>query len=317
MAIIRNTASMMLKGKVGATTYYVADSRQLARQAMNNSNYGENASRTDLQQARRVKWSNLVNFYSANKAWMKKAYEDLKPGVSIFNRFMQLNINGADIPLTKAQAQAKVWVADAYRVSQGSLIPLQFQKGDPATTVVFPSIPVSTEIFDGVMFSNVGELSKALVASSYGFADGDAIAWVAFYGTTEAPDDQTPRSASYKYSEVVLDSTSTAQLSLGQASFGVVDGNLYYETGNADLVGIVFIHTRKSGGKLLVSTQDMILMKTPDAEWTASAQLNAAIKSYGESTTVPLSPGGSSEFGSGNDSSTGGSGEDDESGSLG
>lgn len=317
MAIIRNTASMMLKGRVGATTYYVADSRQLARQAMNNSNYGENASRTDLQQARRVKWSNLVNFYSANKAWMKKAYEDLKPGVSIFNRFMQLNINGADIPLTKSQAQAKIWVNDAYRVSQGSLIPLQMTEGTSANTVKFPQIPVADSDVTAGTFTTLGKFSTVLINSGLGFADGDAIAFIQFFGTISAPGAEGAIPASYKYSEIVLDSSSTALMPALVTNLIQDEGNLAFDPKDATMVAFVAIHTRKSGGKLLVSTQDMFTTQLPNEAWTASAQLNGAIKSYGESTTVPLAPGGSTGFGSGNDSSTGGGGEDDESGSLG
>lgn len=310
MAIIRNTASMMLKGRVGAITYFVADSRQLARQAMNNSNYGVNASRTDLQQARRVKWSNLVNFYSANKAWMKKAYEDLKPGVSIFNRFMQLNINGADIPLTKAQAQAKIWVADSYRVSQGSLIPLQMTQGGNYGTVKFTGIRVADSDVTEGKFATLGKFSTVLVNSGLGFADGDAIAFIQFFGTTVAPGTEGVLPASYKYAEIVLDSSSTAQMPALVENLIADQGNLAFDPKDEAMIAFVAIHTRKSGGKLLVSTQDMFLTQNPNNAWTNSAQLNEAIKSYGESTTVPLAPGGSSGFGSGNDSSTGGGGED-------
>lgn len=301
---------MMLKGKVGATTYYVAESRQLARQAMNNSNYGVNASRTDLQQARRVKWSNLVNFYSANKAWMKKAYEDLKPGVSIFNRFMQLNINGADIPLTKAQAQAKIWVADSYRVSQGSLIPLQIAQGENYNTVKFTGIRVAdSDVTDG-KFATLGKFSTVLVNSGLGFADGDAIAFIQFFGTTVAPGTEGVLPASYRYAEIVLDSSSTAQMPALVENLIADQGDLAFDPKDEAMIAFVAIHTRKSGGKLLVSTQDMFLTQNPDNAWTNSAQLSEAIKSYGESTTVPLAPGGSSGFGSGNDSSTGGGGGD-------
>lgn len=317
MAIIRNTASMMLKGRVGATTYYVADSRQLARQAMNNSNYGENASRTDLQQARRVKWSNLVNFYSGNKAWMKKAYENLDKGVSIFNRFMQLNINTAKVALTKAQAQAKTWAVAPYRVTQGSLPTLPVAQSGPTNSIEIPGIAVLPSGVEPGDTMNLGQLSQALINGDFGFADGDALVIVLMYGTTKAPSTGELKTASYKYYEIVLDSSSEAALPLADATLVYNSAALKFTLMTGNIEAAAVIHTRKSAGKLLVSTQDIFVSMEANEAWRSSAQFREAINSYGESSTVPLAPGGSSEFGTGNDSSTGGGGDDDESGSLG
>lgn len=316
MAIIRNTASMMLKGKVGATTYYVADSRQLARQAMNNSNYGENASRTDLQQARRVKWSNLVNFYSANKAWMPKAYEDLKPGVSIFNRFMQLNINSAEVALTKSEAQAKLWVAEPYRVTQGSLTPLNVTFIEStAGFAVNGDLNALTNAE-----STIGAFSQAFITANPQFRNGDAIVMVAFSGVKNAPGSASGMDpATYIYQELVLNTESTATFGELRLTWSFNEGRITNDMAD-NMQAVVFIHTRKSGGKLYVSTQDMVMNDSEDygyQEWTSAAQLSKAIASYGESTSVPLAPGGQGSLGSGNDSSTGGGGDDDGSGSLG
>lgn len=303
MAIIRNTASMMLKGKVGATTYYVAESRQLARQAMNNSNYGQNASRTDLQQERRVKWSNLVNFYSANKAWMRKAYEDLKPGVSIFNRFMQLNINAAQVALTRSEAQAKLWVPASYRVTQGSLQPLTAEYVEEMPSLALNSV---AEIAND---TTVAALSQSILNGNTRFAEGDAIVCVSFWGVTGAPGGtagMTP--ARYLYSEFVIDTQDTATMSSKYPNW-FTEGTALKDSNGDGSQAFVFIHTRKSGGKLYVSTQDMVMNAdaNENAEaWRSPAQLAKAIASYGESTTVPLAPGGQGSLGSGNDSSSGG-----------
>lgn len=313
MAIIRNTASMMLKGKVGATTYYVAESRQLARQAMNNSNYGESASRTDLQQARRVRWSNLVNFYSANKAWMPKAYEDLKPGVSIFNRFMQLNINGATVALTRSEAQAKIWVPAVYRVSQGSLPALEGRFESEMPGLVLSGLPEVTATM------TVQDFSEAVIEANPQFRSGDAIAMVAFYGANGITGETAGmKVATYRYYELVLDVNDSAIFQTKYPNFQV-GGGLLLNDAEDGADAAVFIHTRKSGGKLYVSTQDMFLNEaiTDNLDsWSSPVQIAKAIASYGESTTVPLAPGGAASGGSGNDSSTGGGG-DDNSGSLG
>ena len=304
---------MMLKGKVGATTFYVAESRQLARQAMNNSNYGVNASRTDLQQARRVKWSNLVNFYSANKAWMKKAYEDLKPGVSIFNRFIQLNINSAQVALTKSEAQAKLWVPASYRVTQGSLQPLTAEYVEEMPSLALSSVD---NIGDD---TTVAAFSESILSGNSRFAEGDAIVCVSFWGVTGTPGGTTGMiPARYLYSEFVIDTQDTATMASKYPNW-FTEGTALKDSNGDGSQAFVFIHTRKSGGKLYVSTQDMVLNPNTNTNveaWRDGAQLAKAIASYGESTTVPLAPGGNVSGGSGNDNSTGG-GSGDGSGSLG
>lgn len=308
MAIIRNTASMMLKGKIGDTTYYVAESRQLARQALNNSNYGATASRTDVQQTRRVRWANLVNFYSGNKAWMKKAYENLKPGVSIFNRFMQLNLPKADVALTKSQAQAKIWVVTPLQISQGSLpsiSPAAYSAGNQSKVVVDISVNAET---------TVAQLSQNIVDKNAQFINGDAIVCVIFSGTTTAPNVASGyKPASYQYHELVLNTADSRLVSEVYPKWEVTDGALAHE-GTADASAFVYIHTRKSAGKLYVSTETMLTEPDNDTQvpdWRAQAQLTSAIATYGEATSVPLAPGGNVSGGSGNDSSSGGGIEDE------
>lgn len=296
---------MMLKGKIGDTTYYVSQSRQLARQALNNSNYGETASRTDVQQARRVKWANLVNFYSGNKAWMKKAYENLPAGVSVFNRFMQLNIGSADVALTRQEAQAKTWVPASYRLTQGSLPPMaaSFQ-GEMPKAAIRGELAISAE-------TTVAQFSAALIAANAEFRSGDAIVFVAFFGEAAQPSPQNSlTAATYVYEELLLDTEDTSLMKVKYPSFSHDGGFLVNERGDG-AGGAVFIHTRKSAGKLFVSTQDIALndlLQEELTEWRSSAQMAKAIASYGESTSVPLAPGGAVSGGSGNDSSTGGDG---------
>lgn len=309
MAIIKNNLSMMMKGKVGAYSYYVADTRQIVRQAQNNSNYGATATRTTKQQERRITWANLVNFYSANKAWMKKAYENLKPGVSVYNRFIQLNINYNTIALTKSEAQAKIWVVASYRVTQGSLPSIMNSAGNAN----FSGIGSNA---DNPL--TAGAFASALIEANIGYQKGDAIVFVRFNGTTSAPSSSSLKTASYQYEEFVLDPANTSAL----PSF------IDYNTPNDEYVIVedsitssdayVFIHTRSVGGQLLVSTEDMFVVNTPDEAWKGAAQQGSAIDSYGQGDWIPLVPGGSSTSGTGNDSSSGGGGDDDDSdGNLG
>lgn len=286
----------MMRGRIGNTSYYTSEGRQLARQAQNNSNYGETATRTVAQQERRTKWSNLVNFYSGNKAWMKKAYEDLKPGVSIFNRFIQLNLSAQTISLTKSEAQAKIWIPATYRISQGSLAPIT-------------AIESTLLIFEGAESATVGAYSQELLAKNPSLQVGDAIICVRFYGTKVAPGSNSGlMPATYRYDELTIDPNSTEPIASG--TWVDYAGNFAFDNvANAD--AYVYIHTRKKGGKLFVSTEDMVVSTNTEnaiSGWKELSQQNAAIKSYGEYTMVPLDPGGSNSQQSGNDTSSGGGG---------
>lgn len=303
MAVIRNTASMMLRGKVGNTSYYTSEGRQLARQAQNNSNYGENASRTPLQQSRRVMWPNLVNFYTANKAWMKKSFENLKPGVSEFNRFIQLNINSADVALTRQQAQAKIWVPARYRVSQGSLpsISMVEELSGSMTNCMRLDLGDFTISPDKTR----GQMYQALIDNNANIKAGDAIAAIKFSGTTTGPFNISGYlPASYKYKEFVINPNDETPLKTND--FQNIDGLFVIQEFSSGLC--VFIHTRNSGGKLYVSTEDMITnIDDSDIEmWSGDAQKASATASYGETEEVVLAPGGSTSYSTGDDNTTGG-----------
>lgn len=162
MAIIRNTAAMRLRGKVGNTSYYVQGRRQVARVGQNSSNYGEDARRSYKQQVNRVKWANLVNFYKASKDWMHGAFEFKKPTQSDYNRFMQLNKAFSEIALPKAYAESGAAVPYYYRVSEGSLRPViinveEENRWTDIVTTVNPTV---------LQTGTIGDLSKDLIQNN-------------------------------------------------------------------------------------------------------------------------------------------------------
>lgn len=315
MAIIKNGLSMMMRGKVGAFSYYVSETRQIVRQAQNNSNFGATATRSPGQQSRRVVWANLVNFYSGNKGWMKKAFEDLKPGVSVFNRFMQLNIPYAQVALTKQQAADKVCVLQQYQVSQGSLVsPLGSEYNENA----YPNI--ACDIGDDVA-KTVANVSRAIIDSNDGYLNGDAIIGVSFKGSLRTPADYKNGNfrAGYQYYEMVLDVNDNRMFAEVYPSWGVL------KTGGlacTEMSGgaYTFIHTRKASGKLLVSTSFIMISdedKQDIAMWGNANQVANATESYKVEDAVVLAPGGDTRGDSSTDTggSTpggGGGGDDDE-----
>lgn len=280
----------MQVGRVGAYSMYVRRGEQVVRQRKNSSNYGAEASRSLAQQSRRVLWSNLVNFYKVNASWMAKAYEGLKPGQTIYNRFMQLNMDRSAVALTKQDAFAGASVCDAFTISDGKLPPITL-----GITSAEGITPTSISVGDIASPAGVtiGELSAAIIANNSDFQDGDNIALVMFIQTFWAGD--VPR-VQPRYSEFTLDSSSDADLitldmfgyELATISGRKLAMNSSDDAG--DYAGFVFIHTRKSSG-LQVSPQKIKMVDTTvlDQFSTATAK-QAAIDSYGVDASVPLDP---------------------------
>ena len=309
---------MMMRGKVGAFSYYVSETRQIVRQAQNNSNFGDTATRAPKQQTRRVKWANLVNFYSGNKGWMKKAFENLKPGVSIFNAFMAANIPLGTVALTKAQAKTKLCVLQNFIVSQGSLPSIT-----PGSAQASQRSSVASEISGTMSEVTVGEFSQSIVANNGGFKNGDAIAAIGFNATDVGPtgDSKYFTPASYRYYEFVIDVNSEDKMSDKYPKWNVAGGFVAC-SGLHPSIGYAYVHTRTSGGKLVVSTERIVIEEEFDSVpklWETQAQVDKATDSYNVETPVMLVPGGttSGESGTDNNPGTGGGGGGDDDENLG
>ena len=293
MAVIRNTASALARGRIGNTTYYVANGQQVARQSKNNSNSGDQASRSESQQVRRVKWSNLVNFYKACMFWMPKAFETKKRNQSDYNRFMQVNIGSTSVALTKDMAANGCAVLESFVVSQGSLQPIEFVAG-PAGIGQYTDIVLSAAI---TAQTTIAALSADIIANNPEWRNGDNLAMVLFRNVL---DSRGYPYVSTLYYEFTLDTSNTNLFkSTGDGSHfeSVTLSNEEYlgcvesEQSAGGIFGIVYIHTRKEGGQLLTSSQSIYQDNEVILEqFSSQAALDAAIASYGVNAEVPLDP---------------------------
>lgn len=268
---------------------YVRKGEQVVRQRKNSSNYGVEASRSISQQSRRILWSNLVNFYRVNMGWMQKAFESLKAGQTIYNRFMQLNIDQSQVALTKQEAFAGACLADAFTVSDGKLPAIRYAATSEGITPVY----INTGDITSITGVTLGQLSAAIIEYNTYFQDGDNIAWVFFVQNYFVGD--VPRVVP-NYMEITLNTESTTPLS-DIPAFGFewvtisnrkLAANSPTDTG--DYAGFVCIHTRRSNG-LQVSPQKIFMTDTTQRDQFSSvAQQKAAIDSYGVDAEVPLQP---------------------------
>lgn len=284
MGVIRNSANRIIKGRVGDMTYYISNGQQVARQALNNSNYGATAMRTDAQQNRRVRWSNLVNFYKLSKRWMKKAYESKEGKQSDYNKFMQLNVNSARIALTKTQAVQGACIIDAFQVTQGTLTPIEITKvgSQYKTSLSLGALSIDDN-------TTIGDFTAALVSNNPSVLEGMQLSMVSYQ---QSVDSQGIARAICTFYEVTLDASSTEKIRDYLPEFCSQTLQGYLATNdNISLGGFTYILSNQVNGKILVSSQLLTVNNTAlITQYSSATQFNEAVDSYGVTNEVILSP---------------------------
>lgn len=289
MALIRNTAAMRLRGRVGNTTYYTEGGRQVARVSQNSSNYGETARRTEMQQFQRAKWANLVNFYKASRSWMAKAFENKKRTQSDYNRFMQLNVANASVYLTKDMYAQGGCVVEPYKITEGSIRSVQVYKDANIwkTDLAIGSLQIDED-------TTVGGLSSALVANNSHLHNGVQITFVSYQQQVTAS--EVPQIICTAY-EMTLDTQSTLKARSFLPAFCLLSQDGVIATSVAISTGcFAYILSDSTSGKTLVSTQSLINNnEVLIAQYSSIAAINDSIASYGVDQDVFLMSGSSAQ----------------------
>lgn len=284
MGIIRNAANRKIRGRIGDTTYYVSLDRQIARQALNSSNYGESARRTEAQQSRRVKWSNLVNFYKLSKRWMPKAFESKKKGQSDYNRFMSINLPYASVALTRDEALQGACVVEPFVISQGSLPTIEVNKaGEYYETNIAYDLDIAEEE------TTVQQFTAEIIARNTFIEEGMQLSFVSYQQFTNSAGVPQCTCAFY---EVTLDLNNTNLLSSYMPFFccnsqaGGCISAIDVSTGC-----FAYIISDQRDGKVRVSSQTLINNnRSMISLYSSASQRQLSIDSYGVDTEVVLSP---------------------------
>lgn len=286
MAIVNNFwLKDQTKQLAGAVIYQAMGQTRSRRLAESVSN-----PRTPLQMNQRVKWANLVNFYRANSAWMKYAYETRKSNQSEYNKFMSLNVTDSRIFLSKQLAAAGACVAYPYLITQGSLAPIE--------TISTSTGWQTNIILDGgtVIAANttVAELSRNLLTNNPGIQEGDQLSFIRVTQLTNS-DTGIPYIVVRRY-EMLVKSTG-AGLVADYLPLAYIDSNesesearlIVKNSGNAG--GFALILSRTIGGKTYVSSQRLIIANNEAliSQYSSDIALQAAIDSYGQGEEAFLS----------------------------
>lgn len=265
--------------------------------------------RTDGQMRTRTRWNNIVAMYKGIRPLLNKGFENKAAGLSDFNMFMKMNMQKEPVYLTKQAVAGGACVATAYQISQGSL---------PAIVLTGTGQNVKTDIRLGgesiTANTTVAQFAAAVVQNNPDYRYGDQIS---FFLVKQMVNAETGIPyCQFSATKVVLDAANTEKLAdvTGNShGFASADGLLAH-VGNDNDCAYGWVHTRKSNGKLLVSSQSLVSANSKETEYKGDAAYNLARSSYGVSIDVFLAPDGEAEGstsgGGGNGGGNGGGGND-------
>lgn len=281
-------ASMYLRGakqRLGGAVLYSSAGRTIARElASSVAN-----PRTPSQMGQRVKWANLVQFYKANKGWMKKAFESKKATQSDYNKFMQMNIATSRVYLPKPEAASGACVVDAFKVTDGSLPPVDISETEGGW---FANL-YAPDNFQIVEETTIAEFSAALLTKNPTLRAGDQLSFIRVTQVTDQLG--TPRIQVRAY-EMVLNANNPALFAdyWPEELVGVVtfdDGITRLSIANNNNSGaFAIVVSRTAAGKTAVSPATLTLVNMDDMlrSYSSATQLEVAAASYGVGEDVFL-----------------------------
>ena len=282
------------KKKLGGTVLYTQGGRTLQRELAPEVKNPK----TPAQMGQRVKWANLVAFYRANAGWMPKAFENKKATQSDYNKFMSLNAANSRIYLTKEQARQGACVVDSYRVSDGTLQPVDIFPTEQnwVTNLYLTGLDKLDETTTLAAFSN------ALLSSNAGLRSGDQLSFIRvtqlFNNTTDIPYVQV-RAYELLINEqgsgLLKDFWPIDLIGLGEEQ----ETPTLMVKNNNKQGGFAIIVSRTQGGRVLVSPSQItqVNMNTVINKYSNNAALQAAIDSYGRGDEVFLDSKGATTIG--------------------
>jgi len=263
--------------------------------------------RTEAQMRTRTKFTNIVSMYRGIRPLLNYGFEAKPKTLSDYNMFVKVNMQRTPIYLTKQAVAGGACVATAYQISQGSL---------PAIVLTGTGQNVKTDIRLGgesiTSSTTVAQFSAAVVQNNADYRYGDQISFFLVKQMVNA-ETGVPY-CQFSAAKVILDAANTetlADVTGSSHGFASADGMLAH-VGNDGDCAYAWVHTRKSDGKTLVSSQSLVSANTKEAEYKGDAAYNLSKSSYGSSIESFLVPDGNAtgSTAGGGDNGGGGDGND-------
>lgn len=259
--------------------------------------------RSARQMDRRAQWANLGAIYKQFDAMLRKGYENLPPQMSVYNAFIQANIDVVKVYITKTIRLNGGAILAPYQITRGSLPSIGMAKN--ASNILVSSVALGTLAIDAN--TTVGQFSQAVIDNNDSFLEGDQLTF--FHGRQTIDSvTRTPR-ATIKGYKVVLDTAADAKLwdVVDKIGFSVADCQGCEHLVNNDNTvsnclatsvaitngAAAWVHSREEGdGTLRVSTQLFFVENAALASYQGRTAFTASVNSYGgiNSAAVYLKP---------------------------
>ena len=244
--------------------------------------------RSARQMDRRTQWGNLAAIYKQFDSMLRRGYENLPPQMSVFNAFIQANIDVVKVYITKTIRLNGGAILAPYQITRGSLPSISMAKN--ASNILVSSIRLGTLAIDAN--TTVGQFSQAVIDNNDSFDEGDQLTF--FHGIQSIDTvTRTPRATIRGY-KVVLNTAEDTKLwdVVDRIGFSVTD-NCLATSQQITNGAAVWVHSREtSDGALKVSTQLFFVENSALATYQGRTAFTAAANSYGgiNSAAVYLQP---------------------------
>ena len=261
--------------------------------------------RSEGQMRTRTKFTNIVSMYRGIRPLLNYGFESKPKTLSDYNMFVKVNMQRTPIYLTKQAVAGGACVATAYQISQGSL---------PAIVLTGTGQNVKTDIRLGgesiTSGTTVAQFSAAVVQNNADYRYGDQIS---FFLVKQMVNAETGIPyCQFSAAKVILDAANNetlADVTGSSHGFASADGMLTH-VGNDGDCAYAWVHTRKSDGKTLVSSQSLVSANTKEAEYKGDAAYNLSKSSYGSSIESFLVPDGNATGSTASNNTPSGGGDD-------
>lgn len=278
MAVLQNLWIRGGKQRLGGVVLYQMNGQTLARElAPQVAN-----PRTTAQMRQRVKLSNLVAFYKANKVWMRNAFEDKEQRESDYNAFVAANIGNTLVALTKSEVASGAAVAAPYQITRGSILSIEH-------TLQGSTIKTNLNLgnFQIEAGTTIGQLSTAILNNNLTLSEGMQLSLIVNVQQSGNASQQ-PYIVVRVY-EFLLNRSSSEPLtnyfpeSVTSVAAGTGNYALALNTSTYSEGGATFILSHSVGGVTRVSSQRLQLFGNQSVynTHTTAAAMQAAIDSYG------------------------------------
>lgn len=244
--------------------------------------------RTQRQMDIRTQWANLGAVYKLFDSMLRRGFEELPPGMNVYNAFIQANLGVVKVYITKKMRLNGGVILAPYQITRGSLPSINMTL--TSANILQSSVCIDSLVIDAT--TTVGAFSQAVLENNEAFLEGDQITF--FHGSqTIDMVTRTPR-ATIKGYKIVLDTADDTMLWDHVSPIGFSSVNNFVGASQVITDGAaVWVHSREDvDGDLKVSTQFLYVENAALATYQNNSALVASINSYGgvNSAAVYLQP---------------------------